>query len=96
MKEDIEISEYTGVGYLPVIDYEKWRIAILRYIDELEVQNIQSMQKHNETDEVFVLLEGECVLFSCGNGQELDEIKAVKMEPLKLYNVKKRYICINC
>ena len=85
----IKVSEYDGLGYMPMIDYEQWRVALLRYIDELEIQNICKMQKHNETDEVFILLEGECVLFSGGNGNEIGEIEAIKLKPLKLYNVKK-------
>lgn len=88
-KEYIDISSYKGEGYLPMIDYESWRVAILRYIDELEIQNLDNMQKHDETDEVFILLEGNCTLFVGGNGDQVGEIEAVAMEPLQLYNVKR-------
>ncbi len=88
-KEYIDISSYQGEGYLPMIDYESWRVAILRYCEELEVQNLATMQKHDESDEVFVLLEGNCILFTGGNQDSIGEIDAVKMEPLQLYNVKK-------
>jgi hypothetical protein len=88
-KEFIDITAYNGIGYKPMIDYENWRVAILRYIDELEIQNLKSMQKHNETDEVFVLLDGNCTLFTAGKGDGIDEIDAVAMEPFRLYNVKK-------
>jgi hypothetical protein len=87
--EYIEVSSYEEVGYKPVIDYMEWRVAILNYIDELEIQNIETMQKHNETDEVFVLLKGNCKLFTGGNGDIIGEIDAIQMEPLKLYNVKR-------
>lgn len=89
VREYIEISSYEGEGYAPMIDYNTWRVAILRYCDELLVENIKTMQKHNETDEVFVLLEGNCTLFVSGNSDTVDEIRAYKMEPLKLYNIKK-------
>ena len=85
---DIEVREYTGEGYSPVIDYESWRVAILNYIDELEVPNIDNMQKHMLSDEVFVLLKGDFTLFTAGNGEEPGEITATKLEPYKLYNVK--------
>ncbi len=81
----VEISEYTGEGYRPLVDYGEWRVAILRYIDELEPENITFMERHNETDEVFVLLEGRCTLF-VGEGED---IHAVEMEPHKLYNIKR-------
>lgn len=87
-KEYIDITSYQGEGYLPMIDYGAWRVAILRYCEELEVQNLTTMQKHNETDEVFVLLEGSCTLFTGGKGDSIQAIDAIAMEPLQLYNVK--------
>lgn len=87
--EYLEITEYTGDGYQPVVDYEAWRVAILRYCRELERENIISMQKHMESDEVFVLLSGSCTLFIGGQGDVIDEIEAVPLVPLKLFNVKK-------
>jgi ureidoglycolate hydrolase len=85
----LEIREYTGLGYQPVVDYGAWRIAILRYIDELLPQNIGEMQRHNETDEVFVLLAGRCILLIGEGDQQIASIYAQDMEPQKLYNVKK-------
>lgn len=85
----LEISEYTGEGYRPLIDHEQWRVAILRYIDELLPENIGKMQRHVETDEVFVLLSGRCILF-LGEGEEsIGAIHAQAMQTLKLYNVKR-------
>ena len=82
----IEISEYTGEGYRPLVDYGAWRVAILRYADDLRPENIKMFERHNETDEVFVLLEGQCVLFV---SDDEGGIHAVDMEPHKLYNIKK-------
>jgi len=88
-KEFIEVSEYTEEGYKPLVDYKYWRVAVLNYIDELLPSQITKMQKHNETDEIFVLLSGNCILFSGGNSTEIGEIDAIDMEPLKIYNVKR-------
>lgn len=88
-KEYIDITSYEGEGYKPVIDYESWRVAILRYCEELEVRNLTTMQKHNESDEVFVLLDGKCTLFAGGKGDTINEIDGIAMEPLRLYNVKR-------
>lgn len=85
---DIEIKEYTAEGYSPVIDYESWRVAVLNYIDELEVPDLKTMQKHTLSDEVFVLLKGDFTLFTGGSGDEIGTINSVKLEPYKLYNVK--------
>jgi ureidoglycolate hydrolase len=87
----LQVTEYGGEGYLPLVDYADWRVAILRYIDELEPQNLATMQRHDETDEVFVLLAGRCILFIGAGAEQVNEIEihAQDMEPLKLYNVKR-------
>jgi hypothetical protein len=87
--ELLEIKEYIGEGYSPVIDYESWRVAILNYCDELLPENITKMQKHNESDEVFVLLKGEFILYIAGGNDTIENITAIKLQPLKMYNVKK-------
>ncbi len=85
----LEIRSYDGEGYLPLIDFGSWRVAVLRYIDELEADRLDKMQRHDETDEVFVLLTGHCMLFLGDGEAEIGAIHEVEMEPLKLYNVKR-------
>ncbi len=88
----LQISEFFGVGFKPLVDYGAWRVAVLRYIDELLPQNITAMQRHNETDEVFVLLAGRCILFigeAAGDGQAVERIRAEDLQPFKLYNVRR-------
>ncbi|BBF45018.1 hypothetical protein lbkm_3768 [Lachnospiraceae bacterium KM106-2] len=85
---EIEISKFQEEGYQPIVDYKTWRVAVLKYCEELEIQNLKTMQKHMESDEVFVLLEGSCTLFSAGNGENPAEINVCKLEPLRTYNVK--------
>ena len=89
----IEIRDYSGEGYLPLIDYGSWRVAILRFIDELLPERIDNMERHEETDEVFVLLSGKCLLFLGEPGADpaegIERIYPVDMQPLKLYNIKR-------
>ena len=90
MDKFIEIAHFTGEGYKPLIDYGEWRVAVLRYIDELLPERIDCMDAHMETDEVFILVEGNCVLFAGEvRDGEIEEISAVSMEPHKIYNVKR-------
>ena len=83
------IRQFAEEGYQPLIDYGEWRVAFLRYIDELLPENISKMQRHDETDEVFVLLEGRCILFIGEGNEQITQIHAQDMEPLRLYNVKR-------
>ncbi len=85
----IEIREHNQPDYKPLIDYQSWRVALMNYTADLLPEKINRMQKHTETDEVFVLLTGRCILF-IGEGEEsVTKVHAVDMELYKLYNVKK-------
>jgi len=85
----IEIRAHDGPDYKPLVDYQNWRVALMNYTSDLTVDKINRMQKHAETDEVFVLMTGHCILF-IGEGEEtVTQVHAVDMQPYKLYNVKK-------
>lgn len=88
-KNLLEVNEYTGEGYLPLVDFDTWRVAVLNFIDELLTERLDTMQRHDETDEVFVLLKGRCILFLGSGNQAVSEIYAEDLRPLELYNVKK-------
>lgn len=88
-REFIEITKIQQKGYTPLVDYKTWRVAVLRHCDDVRVERLVSMQRHLETDEVFVLLEGNCVLVSGGNGERPGEVECVRMVKNQLYNVKK-------
>lgn len=85
----LEIHEYKGEGYVSLVHFKSWRVAVLRYCDELLPQNIKKLQRHNETDEIFVLLAGSCTLFLADGADTIGEIYAQQLLPLKVYNVKK-------
>ena len=85
----LEIRDYQGEGYQPLVDYGDWRVAILRYMDELQPERIDSMERHAETDEVFVLLFGQGVLIVGGCEAQVERIYLQVMEQGKIYNVKR-------
>ena len=85
----LEVARHTLAGYKPVIDYANWRVAILNFSEELRPEKITSLQRHNETDEVFVLLHGRCLLFLGEGEQTITAIHGQDMLPHTIYNVKK-------
>lgn len=85
----LRIETYEGEGYRPLVDFGDWRVAYLRFIDELIPENITKMERHLETDEVFVLLNGEAVLFIGDGDKHLDRVSFIKLEPHKVYVVEK-------
>ncbi len=87
----LKVSAYDAAGYAPVVDFQTWRVAMLNYIDELEPDQIDNFQCHSETDEVFVLLSGKCILF-CAEVDEqnnITDITSWDMEINKTYNIKR-------
>jgi ureidoglycolate hydrolase len=85
----IEIREFTGPGYQPVIDFASWRVAVLNYLDENHPDQIKSMERHNETDEVFVMLKGQGILFLGEGIAGIEKVHPQIMEAGKIYNVKR-------
>ena len=85
----LEVREHTTEGYRPLVDFSAWRVAVLNYSPELRPENITAMQRHNETDEVFVLLRGRCLLYIGAGESAVTQVYAEDMAPLKVYNVRK-------
>lgn len=85
----LEVRNYHSDGYKPLVVYGEWRVAILRFVDSLQPDRIDSMERHIGTDEVFVLLRGQGVLIIGGNGAQVDRILPQVMEPGEIYNVKR-------
>jgi ureidoglycolate hydrolase len=85
----LEVRQHNEPGYLPMVDFESWRVAVLNFADNLRLENITSMQRHNETDEVFVLLKGRAILFVGEGDEQVTHIHAQPLEPHKIYNVKR-------
>jgi len=95
-KKYLIIHEYDGEGYKPLVDFCTWRVAFLRFIDELIPANIQKLERHLETDEVFVLLSGKAVLFLGEGDREMEKLYSEVMDAGKLYNVRQNtwHVCV--
>lgn len=79
---ELEIKEFSGEGYAPLIAYNGWLVAVVNACERLLEENICKVERHPESDEVFVLLEGEAVLHV---GMERTR---VPLETGKFYNVR--------
>lgn len=84
----LEIRRYDGEGYRPLIDFGSWRVAILRWEPAMRAENIDRMERHMQTDEVFVLLNGKAALVLGGDSAGVKDIRTQAMETGNLYNVK--------
>lgn len=82
-KYGVEIYDYKGEDYKTAMSFGSWRVAYLNSGEEFSEGGFHKIERHNETDEVFVLLEGKATLLI---GEEINKIE---METHKLYNVPK-------
>ncbi|MFZ3111065.1 MAG: hypothetical protein WA234_10330 [Rectinemataceae bacterium] len=85
---EIQSFEFAGAGLARVYENEKWMVGIKNWKPANDISGIDCLERHNETDELFVLVAGSCILLSATEkaGGGLD-IKANVMMPLKVYNI---------
>jgi len=88
-KEFVEIANYHGQGFKPLVTFENWRVAVLRYLEKLELHNISEMERHTKTDEVFILVTGTGELIIGGNSDKPVNITMYDMKIGELINIKR-------
>ena len=71
----IEAATYNGEAMKRVYENEKWTVGI------------KNLERHNLTDELFILLAGECTLIFANETDAGMKFEGVKMEPFTLYNI---------
>ena len=79
--------EFTGEGMQRVFENEKWTVGIKNWKPANDVTGIDCLERHNKTDELFVLVEGSCTLMYANETEGGLEFGAVKMEKDKVYNI---------
>ncbi|WP_085832724.1 cupin [Clostridium merdae] len=83
----IQSFEMNGEGMQRVYENEKWTIGIKNWKPANDITGTTCLERHNKTDELFVLLSGRCTLISA---EEVDgelKMEALEMEPFKVYNI---------
>ena len=80
----LEVYDWSGEGFEPLVFTDGWQAALLNWEPLFDRRNLDEIERHNLTDEVFVLLRGKALLFTCPDGSALE---AVEMDMGKIYNV---------
>ena len=78
---------FEGEGMTRVFENEKWMVGIKNWKPMNDIKNINNLERHNETDELFILLSGRCTLLYANETEKGLDIRAVDMEPMKVYNI---------
>jgi mannose-6-phosphate isomerase-like protein (cupin superfamily) len=85
----IEIYKIKESGYHPFMIREGWQVAQLNFVEEQRTDNINKVEVHNHTDEVFVLLKGKAILILAEFKEKIPVFQVLLMEPLVTYNIPK-------
>jgi len=83
----IEVKDFSGEGMSRVYENQKWMVGIKNWKPANDISGIDCLERHRETDELFVLLSGQCTLIYADGNDQNPDIKALKMEPFKVYNI---------
>ncbi len=79
--------EFGGEGMHRVFENEKWTVGIKNWKPANDVTGIDCLERHNKTDELFVLVEGHCTLIYANEEGGALKFGAVKMEKDRVYNI---------
>jgi mannose-6-phosphate isomerase-like protein (cupin superfamily) len=79
----LEIHKWDGQGFKPLVTYGEWLVALMNWEQRFDLNEIGEVERHNATDEVFVLIEGRSILYVI----EDEKLRSVDMEPAVIYNV---------
>ena len=80
---DLTILEHSGSDYKPMVTTDRWIVAYITPAPRFTESGMTFIERHMETDEVFILTKGSATLIM---GKEM---RKVPMEEGKMYCVSK-------
>ena len=87
--QEIGVHSFETEGLKRVYDNGSWFIGIKNYKPANDIANLDCLERHNQTDESFILLAGGCVLLTAEDTASGLVYKALPMEPMKVYVIPK-------
>ncbi len=79
---ELDVFDHISEGFARIVSGAKWSVAELCHAPRFDERNIAELERHNVTDETFVLLNGSATLLVG------EKARRVKMDPLRIYNVR--------
>ena len=79
----VDVFSWEGQGYQPFVSHRGWLVALMNWEPNFEPANVGKVERHNLTDEVFVLTRGRGLLFIDSD----DTLQVIDMQPGVIYNV---------
>lgn len=89
MSEYITSSIWEEPGFAVLVRFGAWRVAQLAQCEGMTPGSLARMERHMDTDEVFVLQRGRAVLIVGQDGDAPGGLVVVPMKPDVVYNVRR-------
>lgn len=90
LNDMLDVQAWHEAGYKSLVFSGEWRAAVLNDVQRFYRENINELQKHNTSDELFILLKGCCYLLigeKDANGSL--KLTEVLLKPEVFYTIKK-------
>jgi len=84
----VEIGSSFEQAYKPVLDFHGWRVAMLRHFEVVSPKLFHRVERHNDTNEVFILTTGFADLIVCKGDGGPEEPAVIPMVHNVAYNVR--------
>ena len=79
----VNVLDWKGEGFQPLVEFGDWAVALMNWEARFDLSQVGDLERHNQTDEVFVLIRGRSLLFVVGE----QGLQVHDMLPGALYNV---------
>ena len=83
----LEVGRSSEQTYQTVLDFHGWKVAMLRHFNIVDVSNLRRVERHRNTNEVFVLTEGTANLILCTGPSTPEKSYVLSLERNVAYNV---------
>jgi mannose-6-phosphate isomerase-like protein (cupin superfamily) len=83
------VQQYThkGEGFLRQYENSEWTIAIKNHTKASGEEYVKHLEKHLETDEFFILLQGKCIMISAAEENDGLKFEFIDMQIGTLYMI---------
>jgi len=84
----LQVGKSFEQKYKAVLDFDGWRVAMLRHSEATDGKTFSRIERHNETHEVFILSEGEADLIIAGKGNYPEDYSIISMQRSVAYDIQ--------
>jgi len=87
MKRPLDIFYFQGSGFKPLVISSGWQVSQLNDCEALHSDTVDRIERHDGTDEVFLLVRGNATLVTATKQAGQHQFELVQMEQGVTYNI---------